>query len=574
MSNGFLDKMGEFFLGQVDKAIILVHEKGDPSLEKKDAVQPKSKGAYGTGIADMSSNNITEASRIANTQGIDSKLKGQATQLVEGLAGKTTGLRTNIPYNKEFEVQFNPSSLRISSQRYEEEDVTKVNGTGGVADISKGANYPYMELHVTLVFERVVHNEAFIRDSAFSNASTAMYSLYNSVIKESLEKQSGYFDNRSVQSMVEGFTAAIRKENTREIAFCWSTMIYEGVLKNVRTTYTMFDLHGRPIRGEVALTILLSDTEINSTDMGYWTEAYDNAFGFKEGGAFSKVKSAMDAAGSFVDKVSNTAVSAIGTLQGLSGLLLTVGGAIAGAVNDEKGPSDSEKLAKQIQKKQEQRTKRQERDFESGRANDSGISLSDTKREEYEKKREEERDKKQKAVKETKEQINNLESTYQKKLEDAKKAAENGNTAEAQKLSKEAEETAKEIEKLKKSLPAGTESEEVERQKTENSSSSESDSSDDSSESKEEQDDRTPAQKEYEEAAEAYNDALDEENDAEDNVTAAQTKYDKEKEKVDDLITAESKAQTEYEAASEDEDTARKARDTAEAELDEALTQL
>ena len=548
MGNVVLDKFEEFAFGKVDKAIILLHEKGDPELEPKDPVQPKSKGGFGGGIDDMSPANLNDVSKMAGNSGLKEPLKTQVGNLASGLSGKMTGLRGNIAYNKEFEVQFNPSSLRISSQRYEEEDVTKVNGAGGAADISKGANYPYMELHVTLVFERIIPNEAFVNDSSFANLTTAMQSAYNAILKK-VGKQSGLFESRSVQAMVEGFTAAIRKENTREVAFCWSSMIYEGVLKNVRSTYTMFDLHGRPIRGEVALTILLSDTEINSTNMGYWMEAYDSAFGYKEQGVFGKVKGAMDTVGNVVDTVAGAAAQVANTAKGIAGLGLTLAGAIQGAIDEATSEevSDSDKVAKRIQKKQDSLgTKQQERKFTSGRKNDVNISLTEDKRDEAEKTREEERDEREQKAREARE-------AAEKKAEEDEKTYYN------------------------------VDSEEVSRETrpSDDDTDDDTDDSDDDDDNNdpstpepapapEEPDTRTPAEKERDEAKKAKKDADDAVKAAEEAVKAAEDKVKEEQEKVDKLKQEEAAAQKEYFEARDAEDAAREARDKAETAQEEA----
>ena len=540
----------EFLAGEVSKAIILVREDEEANPEPKEPVQPKSKSGFGgTNIGDASSSAFDAAKNVAESQ-VPDAIKSSASKVANGLAGKMTGVKGCINYNKEFEVQFNPSTLRISSQRYEDEDVTKVNSAGGAGDITRGANYPYMELHVTLVFERIVPNKAFIRDSAFSNASTAMYSASNSILKE--WNPFGAFDNRSVQTMVEGFTAAIRKTNTRQVAFCWSTMMYEGILKNVRTNYTMFDVQGRPIRGEVAMTIQLSDTDVNSTNMGYWMEAYDAAFEYKESGVFGKVKGAMDTVGNVLDTVSTAATSIASTLQGITGLGLTIGGAIAGLASEKDTTPAYEKYKKQIIKKQEQRTKRAERNFKSGSVNDVKVSISDEKLKEFEEKR----------------SMDRLIASNEARIERAKKIEDSATKGESY--------TETESEEVEREYNAAKKKEDEEKsQKSGNPDNSQNVHNDDQdsgndSENKEKKDTRTDAEKAYDSAVEDYNKALEEENAVAATINKLEDDLEKEEAKLADLKTAEEKAKTEYETAQGEEKTAREASENAEKAESEA----
>ena len=98
------------------------------------------------------------------------------------------------------------------------------------------------------------------------------------LVTDLLSEKKGGENVVSIQSAVEGFVGAMRNNFTHQVCFEWGDMYYEGELKSINTTYTMFDSVGRPIRAKVNIAIYLQDENITNGDMGYWETAYEKVF--------------------------------------------------------------------------------------------------------------------------------------------------------------------------------------------------------------------------------------------------------------------------------------------------------
>ena len=392
LKNGLAD-----ITGTVEKAIVMICDESlEDDIHKKDSVKTKTSSAASSGLGGLAGlvadGAISKASDAAQNA-VEKKVKDAAKEYAD-LEGIKTGSLMNdaINYNREFTVQFNPSTMQISARKYSEKDLTKGDATQNNNNINMASPYPDIVFSVTLLFERVVAEEAFLEDTRFKSLST----LGRSVVREGFNAITGGFE--TVQNMVEGFVGAIRNKRTRRICFAWNKMRYEGILNGVNTKYTMFDLYGRPVRGEVRLVIRLSDMQINDIDMGYWEDAYDKAFGFDPvtEGAYGKLKNAASAIGSAANMVTNAAMQTANAVSQITGMVGGLTDQIYTSLfgdeikeekqeefkdtYDEKKKKDDEAHEEQL--KENERKAKRERNFVSGQTNTKSVSIKEEKRDE------------------------------------------------------------------------------------------------------------------------------------------------------------------------------------------------
>lgn len=119
-------------------------------------------------------------------------------------------------------VQFNPSSLRFSSEgtdsSKEKADVSMdENGQTRTAPAENTSEL--VRVAVKLVFDRTIYADC------------------------------------SVQPDVERFIAIVKNPYVRQVAFYWGTMCYKGVVKGVDAEYVLFNQDGIPMRATVDFAI-------------------------------------------------------------------------------------------------------------------------------------------------------------------------------------------------------------------------------------------------------------------------------------------------------------------------------
>ncbi len=228
-------------------------------------------------------NNLKDKAGEAAKKAVSQVAGGGLLGSIGGLIGNKMGIgqASNDDYDKVFKVQFNPSSLQISSQgggEVVQKSVYANAKKGEPGSIEMGVTMPHVEMSVQLMFDGLTSNyKAFASDLA--NFSTT------NLIDEGLDLVGGFVSNRlgsgtdlTVQAAVEGFIAAMRNAYTRQVCFEWGDLYYEGELKSVNATYTMFDSVGRPVRAKVNMSIYLQDESVSNSDLGYWETAYDTVF--------------------------------------------------------------------------------------------------------------------------------------------------------------------------------------------------------------------------------------------------------------------------------------------------------
>ena len=208
----------------------------------------------------------------AATSAVTDKVQSVANNVVEKLPGMNEG--PGGDYNKCFTVQFNPASLNISGVSGGSYEMFDFGGDGKSAKTTPLR--PNLSLNVVLIFDQMDLVNSFPMDSIDYSLSSGLQKTLKAVtnITTSLPI--------SVQAATEGFVGVLTNPYTKLVCFEWGRLRYKGVIKNVNANYKLFDVLGRPVRSEVALSIYLADEDIKKaggkSNLGVWKEAYDAAF--------------------------------------------------------------------------------------------------------------------------------------------------------------------------------------------------------------------------------------------------------------------------------------------------------
>lgn len=202
---------------------------------------------------------IDETTKKAKTVGIFDKAFAKAGDLDFRNALASSNITA-----KKFEVQFNPSSLKIDAYGGGRQKVSSyVDGqlTVNYRDVN-----PYINVSFTMVFDETNNADAFAVDKfslSASNLAKNTATLVNSVMG----------NEYTVRPLVEGFLAAIRNESHRMVIFQWGNMRYTGMINNINAQYKMFNIVGNPIRAEVYVNILVTNTT-SVEHVNYWRNRY------------------------------------------------------------------------------------------------------------------------------------------------------------------------------------------------------------------------------------------------------------------------------------------------------------
>ncbi len=253
--------------GKIAKATIRIKDKRsvkDDFLERKPAITNASGklGAAGA-MAANAKDKAQELKNLADKAGIYS-----------GIVSRL-GIKTNEmlrKYDKVFEVQFNPSSFSIYGSGGGLTQVTDVGMGGGINYARLATN---MQLSVKLLFDKTSTTGSFPMSVMTKNVATMAGDVINT-------GKDLIFGQIHVETVVEGFCAAVRNNLTQQVCFQWGNMYYEGLCKSANATYTLFDASGQPTRATVDFSIYLYDQEVkrlgDSYEMGYWMNAYKKVF--------------------------------------------------------------------------------------------------------------------------------------------------------------------------------------------------------------------------------------------------------------------------------------------------------
>lgn len=249
-------------VGDVAKAKIRIYDnrgRKNASLKEGDMAKQKSGGSSKFGS-------------------LEATVGGLSDNLLKKAASKFAGKEKVNPvgiYNRELTVQFNPSSLQLSSVAGDDDmQITSYNSTA--SGVKTGAVKLHIELSVKLIFDQVSNNAAFVQDLLTLDSSKAI-GMATSAVGNAINSRWGTTP-QSVQVIVEAFTAAMRNENTRRVCFEWGEFCYEGIISRMNTNYTMFDISGNPVRAEVSMVLYLVDEDTDKDFDEYWKDAYFDAF--------------------------------------------------------------------------------------------------------------------------------------------------------------------------------------------------------------------------------------------------------------------------------------------------------
>lgn len=260
-----MDSLVEGFsqsMGNIERAVIVITDNRGRQIKKEDHVEIQPNSSVGLSRA-FAVSLMEGAEGISPVSVIEAALENvqPPVQLPP---------RVSVPATtKIFHVKFNPNELTLSGQ---------VAGGKTKTDFSKGKTIGYgvssdrITMSVKLIFDKVDPQDAFMADKLTPSASSAVTGL----IKANAVKKGK--KDYSVQKEIEGFLAALRSPDTRDIVFHWGKMSYSGLLERVSAQYTMFNVTGQPVRGVVNLTLLCVDSRVSPASMGVWQAQYDAAF--------------------------------------------------------------------------------------------------------------------------------------------------------------------------------------------------------------------------------------------------------------------------------------------------------
>lgn len=196
---------------------------------------------------------------------------------------------------KRYTVRFNPNTLTLNAYGGGRVAKNTFDGTQNLAQYQ--AMDATIIFSVQLIFDDMSPEDCFMNEitdpkgilKRGAKAATSLGNLATDKIKSV---------RNSVQKQVEGFTAALRSPYTRRVKFCWGNLSYEGILTHVDSEYTMFSIHGRPVRAVMNLTITCADQTISEESMGIWKKRFDEAFSNSD-------KSRLESAGQNVGNLMN-----------------------------------------------------------------------------------------------------------------------------------------------------------------------------------------------------------------------------------------------------------------------------
>ena len=87
-------------------------------------------------------------------------------------------------------------------------------------------------------------------------------------------------DCHGVRKRMDAIMSVLSTSYTNHVSFCWSQMLFEGILTNVENKFTMFDAHGNPISGTMHLTLTQEkkDKWPGYCEGNYWNNAFKKCF--------------------------------------------------------------------------------------------------------------------------------------------------------------------------------------------------------------------------------------------------------------------------------------------------------
>lgn len=269
---------GKELAGILDKAVIEIKDKRGTKIQVEAPVPMRGSAQSGalqiTSPVSMSAlgNSVTTQSAAGALAGLAGQNSGMAGTAAAAAAQVASGVHAGAADSvKYFHVQFNPNELRLNG--YGGGSAAKTDFSGRNGGVSLDVMKVRISMDVRLYFDKVDAQDAFMSDK-INLAPTALATGAAKAVMSGMGKK-----EYSVQTEVEGLVAALRSRFTREITFHWGPLCYTGVLNNVDSRYTMFNVQGQPVRAEVDLSLALADQEVSENTLGRWQAKYNEAFG-------------------------------------------------------------------------------------------------------------------------------------------------------------------------------------------------------------------------------------------------------------------------------------------------------
>jgi len=252
-------------IGNIEKAIIEILDLRNRDAALRDSVRIAEGGG---GLA----------GGMGNLAGGGLKLN---TGLIKDVAGQLLGAENGAladvyverlaSRKKLYEVQFNPSSLRLSG--HNGGPVNKMDYNAGSAkELGRVPVKATISLSVDLLFDSMDPKDSFMGDKA--DLSLTGFAEGVADLGMTLGKKK----KKTIQREVEGFIAALRNNNTRLITFHWGDLCYSGVLMRVSVEYTMFNVTGEPVRAKVGLSLMCVDVEQWPNSVAIWQQLYKEVY--------------------------------------------------------------------------------------------------------------------------------------------------------------------------------------------------------------------------------------------------------------------------------------------------------
>ena len=225
-------------MGGVQKAMLIIH---------KDSVE-----------------NVNTAEVSEMTQYVLSIASGLGDSSAEGVGNLLSAAQVDATV---MQVQYNPASISIQANAQDILFTSLQQGLEGAVP-NQNIRPPTVMLSVELIFDAMNPQDAFMMDKFRLSTGSVVSDVAGAV----QNKKGGY----TVQPQTDGLVAALLRAETRTVTFRWADMAFTGQLNEVRATYTMFSVSGKPIRSRVLLNI--AQQVESKSDIKYWDQALAKVF--------------------------------------------------------------------------------------------------------------------------------------------------------------------------------------------------------------------------------------------------------------------------------------------------------
>lgn len=243
MIPGVINQAWNSALGNVERAVIEIIEYDSKNRQKEAVIQKKAE------------NVLTKAEKSSGLN--------QETGQISGTSRK-------------YLVQFNPEKLTLEAEGscVEEKggNTDKTDDTESETKIKYGVLKANITLTVTLIFNQVNVEDSFLWEKFRLDPSALIAGTIRGIGNGVTGRE------YTVQTEVEGFLAALRNRNRREIIFSWGDTEYRGILSSVNSTYKMFSVSGKPVHAEVTLKIDCTKDGAGKNSLGVWEQYYREVF--------------------------------------------------------------------------------------------------------------------------------------------------------------------------------------------------------------------------------------------------------------------------------------------------------